>query len=309
VDPHSIWPVVLPTRGVVIPATNLDRVRIHEDIAQFAELGAKYVRLGIDWSWVQPTPGAINGDAIEFYLGLTQTAAGHGLPVQFMLLERQVPKWFENEGGFADQKWALHWWPRWVANGLVRDDPRRHGEVLETLLYAWRDAWRILRGGPPVSTSFGLEVVRPVDQTIPAEHAAKRLDQIRWRLWLQALRDGIVSIPGRAEREIADLAGACDVIGLVLRHDRDTLALLHRAAEQAPDRPLSATLLLPEGADADREPAVQRYLHQAGEAASGMPLESIAVSPAFDTDTSIRGILTRDRELKDSGRAYFGLEE
>ena len=319
-------------RGVVISAARLDRSRAHEDIELLGELGAKHVRVGLDWSWVQPTAGAADGDAIEFYLGLAQTALGCGLPIAFTLLERAVPKWFENEGGFTDQKWALHWWPRWVelcadtfgdsiqgwtpiehplgvANGLVRDDPRRHGEVLETLLLAWRDSWRILRGGPTVSTNFGLEIVRPIDQTIPAEQAAKRLDQIRWRLWLQALRDGIISIPGRADREVADLAGACDVIGLSVRHERDTLALLHRAAEQAPDRPLTATFLLPVGPDADREPAVQRFLQQADEASSGMPLQRIELNPVFDSaDSANRGIITRDRELKDSARAYFERE-
>jgi hypothetical protein len=320
---------VSPLRGVIVPAAELDHVRAHEDLNLLAELGAAFVRIGLDWSRLQPSAGSVDGDAIEFYLGLTQTARGLGLPIQFTLLEKAVPKWFDNEGGFTDQKWALHWWPRWVelcadtfgdhidgwtpidhplgiANGLVRDDPRRHGEVLETLLLSWRDAWRILRGGPAVSTSFGLEIVRPVDQTIPAEHNAKRLDAIRWRLWLQALRDGVVSIPGRADREVADLAGACDVIGLVVRHERDTLALLHRAAEQAPDRPLSATILLPSGPDSAREPALGHFLDQTSEAASGMPLAAISINPVFDADASGRGIINRERELKDSGRAYFG---
>jgi len=130
-----------------------------------------------------------------------------------------VPQWFDNEGGFGDAKFAGHWWPRWVeacaesfgddiggwvpiehplavANRMFPKDPRRHGDVLDTLVSAWRDAWRVLRGGPPVITAFGLEIVRPVDQTIPAEHAAKRMDTIRFRLWLQGLRDRHGRHPG-----------------------------------------------------------------------------------------------------------------
>ncbi len=328
-----------PRRSVVIPGATLDRVRLHEDIALLAELGADEIRIGVDWSWMQPSAGAVNGDAVEFYTGATQTARSCNVALQFTLLERGVPKWFDNDGGFADPKWAGHWWPRWVevcadsfgdnvagwvpidhplavANRLFPDDPRRHGEVLDTVITGWRDAWRILRGGPPVITSFGMEIVRPVDQTIPAEHAAKRLDQIRWRLWLQGLRDGVVSIPGRADNEIADLAGSCDVLGITVRHERDALGLLHRAAEQGIDRQMAVTMLLPAGTDADRESVVERYLQQTTEAATALPLISIGVSPAFDaTDTDFteqntgRGIISRDRELKDSGRLYFGITE
>src|SRR4029450_12716552 len=86
---------------------------------------------------------------------------------------------------------------RWVPAA-----PRRHGEVLDTLVVAWRDAWRLLRGGPPVETAIGVKTVRPADETIQAAEAARRQDHLRWHLWLQALRDGTISIPGRADREL-----------------------------------------------------------------------------------------------------------
>jgi len=50
-------------------------------------------------------------------------------------------------------------------------------------------------------------------------------------------------------------------------------------------------------------------MQQATEAASGLKLLAIAVSPAFDVVEGDRGIISRDRELKDSGRVYFGLTE
>ncbi len=321
-------------RGVVIPASHLDRSRADEDIALLGQLGATSIRVGVDWSWMQPAAGVINGDAAEFYSGLAQTASTAGVTLQFTLLEREVPKWFDNEGGFGDDKWAGHWWPRWVqacaeefgddvggwvpidhplsvANRLFPDDPRRHGDVLDTMVTAWRDAWRILRGGPPVSTAFGLEIVRPADQTIPAEHNARRLDQIRFRLWLQGLRDGTATIPGRADREVADLAGSFDVLGLMVRHERDTLGLLHRAAEQIDlsGKPMTVMLLLPPGRDADREQVVERFVGQAQEAATGLPLESVLAGPAFDIAADERGIITRDRDLKDSGRLFLAIAD
>ena len=180
-------------RGVVIPASGIDRSRAHEDLALLAASGATTVRVGVDWSWMQPTAGARDGDAVEFYLGLATAARELGIVLQLALLEREVPNWFDNEGGFGDPKWAGHWCPRWVeacaesfgdsiggwvpidnplgvANRLYPKDPRRHGDVLSTVVDAWRDAWRVLRGGPPVTTAFALEIVRPADQTIPYDN-------------------------------------------------------------------------------------------------------------------------------------------
>ena len=82
---------------------------------------------------------------------------------------------------------------------------------------------------------------------------------------------------------------------------------------------MAVTLLLPTGRDSDRESAVERFLLGAGEAASGLALRTIAVSPAFDrTDLAdptqaqaqaqAQGIFTRDRELRDSGRRFLGLD-
>ena len=206
--------------------------------------------------------------------------------------------------------WAPIEHPLAIANRAEPHDPRRHGEVLDTLVTAWRDAWRILRGGPPVYTSFGVEVVRPADQTIQAGEAARRQDQLRWRLWMQALDDGIVSIPGRADREVPDLAGACDVVGIAIRHEHEALGLIHRTAEMAPERPLAVVLHCPAGSDADRETAVERYLQQTTEAAAGTALAAIGLTPVFDrvdgSPAEARGIITRDRELKDSGRRFLG---
>jgi hypothetical protein len=316
-------------RTAVIPHARLDRDRFPEDLALLAGLGAQQARISLDWAWLQPRAGAFDGDAEEWYAGVLQHAATLGLGLQFTLLERSVPLWFDNDGGFTDARFAGHWWPRWVegaaerfgdavagwvpfdnplayANRLVPDDPRRHGDVLDTLVVAWRDAWRILRGGPPVATALGVKTVRPIDQTIQAAEAARREDQLRWRLWLQGLRDGTVSIPGRADREVTDLAGACDVIGVVVADVDETLGAILRAAEMGPDRPLAVTLITPPGQDSDRVTIIERYELACGEAGEGSPLQSMGVAPTFDVEGADDGVLTRDRDVKDSAAVFFG---
>jgi hypothetical protein len=322
-----------------VPASLVDRTRLVEDLSLFADAGVHDVRLGLDWAELQPAPGGLHGAEVELVLGAAIEARRLGLHLWLTVLDRSLPPWFLNEGGWTDARFALHHWPRFVeacgeawgdvvggwvpiehplaiANRAVPDNPRRHGEVLDTLVTAWRDAWRILRGGPPVMTSFGVEVVRPADETIQASAAARRMDQIRWRLWLDALRTGNIAIPGRADRELADLAGSCDVVGVVVRHEADVLGLLDRVADQAPERPLAVTFALPAGPDAARETAVERFLAGCTEAAASFRLERIALDPAFDPTAAPddergatgRGVITRDREWKDSGRRFLGRE-
>ena len=174
--------------------------------------------------------------------------------------------------------------------------------------WSWgrRDAWRILRGGPPVATAIGVKTVRPVDQTIQAAEAARRQDHLRWDLWLQGLHDGTISIPGRADRELADLAGSCDVLGIVVADVDESLGAVLRTAEMGPDRPLAITLITPLGKDAGRVTVVERFEIACGEAAEGAPLQAMALSPTFDIDGHDDGIITLDRDVKDSATIFFG---
>lgn len=312
---------------MVVPQARLDRARAIEDLALLAGLGMLEVRITLDWAWLQPRPGRLRGEAVEWYLGMLQAARSRGVALHLTLAERVTPTWFDNDGGFTDARLTGHWWPRWVeaaseafgdaliacgggwvpfdnplglANRLVPDDARRHGELLDTLVVAWRDSWRILRGAAPVITAFGLTTVRPVDQTVQATEAARRIDHLRWQLWLRGLRDGTISIPGRADRELADLDGACDVLGIVVPEADEALGAVHRAAELGPDRPLALTLITPIGQDHDRLVAVQRFRTAAAEAAEGTPLVAVHLSPTFDVEGHEDGVISRDRDVKDS---------
>ena len=318
-----------PALGAVIDGGGMrDAEEIAEDVALAASFGLTSVRLDVPWAAAQPRPGSLDGDVVEAVLAAAELARGAGLAPWLRLLQPEVPQWFDNDGGFTDARTAGHWWPRWVeaaadafgaatagwvpfetpfamARRLVPDDPRRHGELMDTLVTAWRDAWRILRGGPPVMTSLDVAVVRPDNEQQPALDMAHRIDQLRWGVWLDGLRDGVVAIPGRADREVPELDGACDVLGLAVRADVETV--LYRAAEIGPERPLALTFKPTGATDSERSASVESMWRGAQRAADELGMHSVTITPFVDRPPANDGIATRDGQLKDSGRAFTGL--
>lgn len=290
--------------------------RAAEDLAVLASHGVRVVRLPVDWSRLVPTPAGPDHATIEWYRSVLDAARVAGVAVWLSLFEGISPAWFDDAGGWDDDRTASRWWPRYVAtaaehlgDGVAgwcpidrptrlaqrgwlgggappgRNDPRRHAEALRTFAVAWRDAWRVLRGGPPVATLLELEVVRPLDQTIPAAAAARRRDATLWSLWLRALRDGVVEVPGLAALEIHELAGALDVLGAVVSVPAkadDVAGIGQRLVEQAPERPLHLTLVPPPGLGrievAHRVEALRPSL---AELAAGR-LEALWWSPGID---------------------------
>ena len=314
------------TRGAII-AFDVDQPsRLHDDLALAASIGIASVRLDVPWARTQPRAGVLDGDAVEAVLEAATTAAGLGLAPWLRLLQPQTPTWFDDEGGFTDERTAGRWWPRWVescadvfgdvaagwvpfetpfamARRLVPADPRRHGELMDALVVAWRDAWRILRGGPPVMTSLDVAVVRPANDSPEAEEAAGRIDQLRWGVWLDGLREGTYFIPGRAERELADLQGACDIVGLAVRDDVETV--LYRAAEQGPaERPMALTFRPLGTTDAERARSVQTMWREARRAGEELTIASVTITPFVDHPPVADAIATPAGELKDSGQAF-----
>jgi beta-glucosidase len=150
-------------------------------------------------------------------------------------------------------------------------DPETHAKVVSGLWLAWRDAWRILRGGPPVATALDLAPVYVADTTVVARQAARRYDDATFAVAVSALRDGLLRVPGRAETEVPDLQNAFDVAGLTYAgavavdgderfssYPRDATQpwleglgiVVRRVAEELPGRPL-AIAGLPAPSDAD----------------------------------------------------------
>ncbi len=325
-------------------------LRFREDLALFAELGVTEVRLAVDWARLQPSQGVNDSDWREWYQDVLVAAAGHGIGVWLSLLEAPLPRWFDDEGGFGDAKAAGRWWPRWVetctelfgdqpglagwfpihdpigvaANG-VEDGSPRHLDSLANVLVAWRDAWRILKGGPPVASSLGLRIVRAADESVPAKQIARREDHLRWTLWLRALRDGTVSIPTRSDRALDDLAGSLDVLGFALGTDATGIdrvtdatigpwedragTLLRRVAEDGPNRPISVTYRA-RLTDDDQRGVVAGAFGRAlaGAQVDGIPLQHVFWSPAIDGPNDTTGPISIDRDVKGSAEAWPSIE-
>lgn len=252
--------------------------RFADDLAGLAAIGVTEVRLGFDWSRLEPRPGDLDGQWVEWYSDVVTAATSQGVNIWACLLERTVPSWFDDERGFFDTRTAGRYWPRFVeqiaeifgdrvtgwfpiddpigfAARTETDDARRHGELIDTLLVAWRDAWRILHGGPPIASSLTIRHVRP-DETSPTGiERAHREAHLRFTTFLRGLRDGTITIPGRADRILTDLEGSADVIGIKMRTDLgdDTSiddeslrrwqeraqGLIHRVENESPNRPMT----------------------------------------------------------------------
>ena len=273
------------------------------------------------------------------------------------LLYGDVPGWFLDEGGFGDDKATGRWWPRFAAwaaetfgdrvagwmplhdpvgyaldaylNGVRppgRTSPDDFTHVLANLVVAWREAARELRGGAPVATAIHLPPLRGDDSTPAARRATADVDAVFWRVWLRALTDGVVSVPGRGETELADLAGSADIVGILYSHaitvdeqlgfhhqppTAEGLAeVLHRLAEELPDQPLLvAAQRTPTVDDNGRVALLREIVDMLGQARSGgIDLRGWFHEPAFDTADEQLGLFTVDRSAKDSALEISSLQ-
>jgi hypothetical protein len=100
---------------------------------------------------------------------------------------------------------------------------------------------------------------------------------------------------------VADLAGACDIVGLALRRDVETC--LYRAAEMSPERPLAITFRPTGDADGERTRSIELMWRETRRAAEQLRVAVVTVTPFVDS-AAAPGIVTKDREQKDSGHAF-----
>ena len=221
--------------------------RYAEDFALYAAHGLTHHRLSIEWARIEPEEGRRDLAAVEHYQEVLQTARDVGISPWVCLHHFTLPGWFTEvgEGAFRDDHARSYYWARHVAFcaeqfgdlvfgwkpinepfgyaalsyqlGVLPPRRRNFGEMIEAyrgILLAQRDAWRELRGGgTPVATVHNLSPLFPVDDSVPAEHNTRDIDELMWNVWMRADRDGVLALPGRATETVADLRECCDLIG------------------------------------------------------------------------------------------------
>ncbi len=75
--------------------------RYDEDIALAQHLNHNSIRLGVEWSRIEPSEGVFDEKVLERYEKILQSAKYHGLKVFLTLYHTTLPVWFAKKGGFA----------------------------------------------------------------------------------------------------------------------------------------------------------------------------------------------------------------
>jgi beta-glucosidase len=221
--------------------------RYAEDFALYAAHGLTHHRLSIEWARIEPEEGRRDAAAVEHYRAVLTAARDAGVSPWVCLHHFTLPGWFTEigDGAFCDDRARSYHWARHVAFcaetfgdlvfgwkpinepfgyvalgyqlGLLPPRTRDFGTMLDAyrgILLAQRDAWRELRGaGTPVATIHNLSPLFPVDDSVPAAQNTRDIDALMWGVWMQADRDGVIALPGRAAEEVADLRECCDLVG------------------------------------------------------------------------------------------------
>jgi beta-glucosidase len=318
------------------------------DAALFAAHGLSAHRVVVEWARVEPTEGRTDAAEVERYRTILQALRDNGLAPWVGLHHYSSPGWFTETGSWSDDRARGRYWPRHVAScaealgdlvaGWVpiyepvtyaaaswltgqlppgRRDPERFARTVRGLVLAHRDAWRELRGGPPVATALDVALPRPGDDSPEARQRVRTAERLQWELWSRAFRDGVVAVPGLAEEEVPSLDGAVDAFGITFRGGvsitgdgierpypsaafwADGLGqALRRAGEAMPGRPVHL-----DGVLGDTVEAVAAEVDTA--VADGVRVEQVTIVPAIDGaewgagSTEQRGLFTRQRRPKD----------
>lgn len=97
--------------------------RYREDFALLTQLNLNAFRFGLEWSRLQPAPGAWDVQAVEYYRRYIAQLRKQGIEPVVTLWHWTVPQWFEDLGGFAQGKNITHWdnYVKKVADELLAD--------------------------------------------------------------------------------------------------------------------------------------------------------------------------------------------
>jgi beta-glucosidase len=228
--------------------------RFRDDIGLLRELGVASYRFSLEWSKLEPAPGAFDGTAIAHYHEVIDALRAAGIRPMATLHHFTHPLWFDDRGGFEREEnlpafvsfsermfreygstvdlWCTINEPGvFTAMGYLlgqfppgAHDPRRAACVLRNLLAGHVRAYHALKalpGGDRAQIGLVKNVLQfdPHRRWHPLDWAVARLlDAAYNRSILGLLETGVfrMTIPGRVRwvEAIPDARGATDYIGL-----------------------------------------------------------------------------------------------
>jgi beta-glucosidase len=270
-------------------AGNGFRSRWPDDLAALLDLGISDVRIALDWARLQPKPGSLDDDWAERFEQILRAADAIGMRPWACLHEAAVPRWFDNDGGFADAETFTTWWPRWVERSADRFGDLVGGWVPFARIpdgapeQPWLDTRGILAGGPPMVASVDL---REQAGTVGRYAGATDL--------LGAVLTG--------EWSVDESVGAAEISRAADRWGGE----LREAAEAA-----DTTLVIPGFSaghdDADIASEIVSALRSTVDdaVADGVPIEVVFIAPGIAGPDSPTGLLDADRAPTPSSAAFL----
>jgi beta-glucosidase len=293
----SIWDTFSHTPGRVHNGDTGDVATDHyhrfaEDVALMASLGLRAYRFSIAWPRVQPTGrGPVNQRGLDFYRRLVDTLVAHDIEPVVTLYHWDLPQKLQDEGGwttrdtaalFADYAGIVagalgdrvrHWTTLnepWCS-AFVGHADGRHAPGINDPALAFPAAHHLLLGHglgshairaathsrAQVSLVLNLQPVSPASDQPADVEAARRVDAVANRLWLDVVLRGRypADLPADAARwtpwnfvkpgDEHVIAAPLDLLGLNYYHPLRVVA----APEDQPGHPGTAgnTVLPPSG--------------------------------------------------------------
>ena len=253
----SIWDTFTHRPGTVRGGGTGDVAVDHyhhcsSDVGLMAELGLSAYRFSVSWPRIQPTGrGPVNQRGIDFYSKLVDELLGRGIEPWLTLYHWDLPQSLEDAGGwpvrdtaqrFADYAAVMHaalgdrvrtwttlnepWCSAFLGyaageHAPGRQEPAASVRAVHHLLLGHGLATQAIRAGagdPKVAISLNLYDVMPATTAAADVDAARRIDGLQNRLFLDPVLRG--TYPADV---IADLAPVAD-FGHVRSGDLETIA-------------------------------------------------------------------------------------